>query len=105
MTAPEAAGERFLATGDFTWMAEMARTLRSGLGDAARRVPTRRLPDFLVRVTARFDPTARAVTVSLGRRNRHSTDKAKRLLGWQPRPADEAVLACARSLLADKIVP
>lgn len=101
MTSPHAAGERFLATGDFTWMAEMARTLRDGLGAEGRRVSTRQVPDFAVRLAARFrEPSLREITPSLGRRNRHSTDKARKVLGWQPRPAAETVLDCARSLLA-----
>jgi dihydroflavonol-4-reductase len=100
MTSPEAAGQRFLATGPFTWMREMAADLRSGLGPAAAKVPTRQLPDLLVRFLALFDPGLRSITVSLGRRNRHSTAKAERLLGWQPRPAAETVVECGRSLLA-----
>ncbi|MYZ39704.1 NAD-dependent epimerase/dehydratase family protein [Streptomyces sp. MnatMP-M17] len=101
MTSPEAAGERFLATGEFTWMLDMARTLREELGEDGRRVSTRRLPDFAVRLAARFrDPSLRDITPSLGRRNRHSTAKAHRILGWQPRPARETVVDCARSLLA-----
>jgi nucleoside-diphosphate-sugar epimerase len=104
MTSPEAAGQRFLATGEFVWMREIAADLRSGLGAAGRRVPTRQLPDFVVRFTALFDASLRSITVSLGRRNRHSTDKAKRLLGWQPRPAADTVVDCARSLVAWKIV-
>ncbi|MEU4240765.1 NAD-dependent epimerase/dehydratase family protein [Actinoplanes sp. NPDC026619] len=103
MTTPAAAGERFLGTGEFIWMSEIAQALRTGLGDAARKVPTRRLPDFLVRVLALFDPSLRAITVSLGRRNRHSTAKAERILGWQPRPAAETVVDCARSLLAEGV--
>lgn len=104
MTSPEAAGQRFLATGEFTWMREMAQTLRSGLGAAGAKVSTRQLPDLVVRVTARFDHSLRAIIVSLGRRNRHSTAKAERVLDWKPRPAAETVLACAHSLIAWKIV-
>lgn len=100
MTSPAAAGERFLGTGEFTWMREMAQALRAGLGDAGRKVPARQLPDFLVGATARFDRSLGAIIVSLGRRNRHTTEKAQRLLGWQPRPAAETVVACARSLIA-----
>lgn len=104
MTSPDAAGERFLATGEFVWMREMAAALRAGLGPAGAKVPTRQLPDFVVRATALFDAPLRAITVSLGRKNRHSTDKAKRLLGWQPRPAAETVVGCAQSLIAWKLV-
>jgi dihydroflavonol-4-reductase len=104
MTSPEAAGERFLATGDFTWMQEMADDLRAGLGDAARKVPRRQLPDFVVSIAALFDPALRTITISLGRRSTHSTDKAKRLLGWKPRPAAETVVDCAKSLIEWKVV-
>lgn len=101
MTSPDAAGQRFLATGEFTWMTQMARTLREGLGAEGLRVSTRQVPDVVVRLVARFrDPSLREITPALGRRNRHSTDKAHRILGWQPRPARETVLDCARSLLA-----
>ncbi|MEU6818162.1 NAD-dependent epimerase/dehydratase family protein [Streptomyces sp. NPDC046860] len=100
MTDPAAAGQRFLGTGEFLWMADMARVLRDGLGDQARHVPTRQLPDLSVRLAARFgDPALREILPALGRRNRHSTEKAHRLLGWRPRPAEEAVLDCARSLI------
>ncbi|MEU6259663.1 NAD-dependent epimerase/dehydratase family protein [Streptomyces sp. NPDC047043] len=105
MTSPAAAGQRFLATGEFMWMADMARTLHEGLGDHGRRVPTRQIPDFVVRLAARFrDPSLREITVSLGRRNRHSTEKARTLLGWQPRSAREAVLDCAESLIGRGVV-
>ncbi|MFJ9537466.1 NAD-dependent epimerase/dehydratase family protein [Streptomyces sp. NPDC101225] len=101
MTSPAAAGQRFLATGEFQWMADMARTLRDGLGEHGRRVPTREVPDVVIRLLARFrDPSLREITPALGRRSRHSTEKARTLLGWQPRPARQAVLDCAESLIA-----
>ncbi len=97
MTTPDAAGQRFLATGEFIWMREMARTLHDGVDP---RVSTRQLPDFVVRFVARFvDKSLREIAPALGRRNRHSIEKAGRVLGWQPRPAREAVLDCAQSLV------
>lgn len=100
MTEPAAAGERFLATGEFMWMRDMARTLHDGLGARGKQVSTRQLPDFAVKLAARLsDASLGEVIPALGRRNRHSTEKAKRLLGWQPRPADQAVLDCATSLI------
>jgi len=54
-----------------------------------------------VRFAARFtDLSLREITPALGRRNRHTTEKARRVLGWEPRPARETVLDCARSLIA-----
>lgn len=99
MTAPGAAGERFLGTGEFVWMRDIAAVLRTSLGDAAAKVPARQLPDTAVRLAALADRSLRPIMPGLGRRNRHSTDKAKRVLGWQPRPASEAVIDCARSLI------
>jgi dihydroflavonol-4-reductase len=105
MTSDAAAGERFLATGEFMWMRDMAGTLRAELGPDGARIATRQLPDFAVRLAARFtDPSLRGITPSLGRRNRHSTEKARRVLGWQPRPAAETVVDCARSLLEHGVV-
>jgi len=102
MTSPDAAGQRFLATGEFLWMADMARILRDGLGERGRKVSTRQIPDFVVRLAARFaDPSLREITPALGRRNRHSADKASRILGWLPRPARQTVLDCATSLIAN----
>ena len=41
-----------------------------------------------------------AVTPSLGRKHDFSSAKAQRILGWRPRPLEETVLDCARSLIA-----
>src|ERR1700754_4580844 len=99
MTAPQAAGERFLGTGEFMWMRDVALALRDGLGVQGARVPTRQLPDFAVRLAARRDAALKQILPGLGRRSVHSTEKARRLLGWRPRPGAEVVVDCARSLL------
>ncbi|AYG57950.1 SDR family oxidoreductase [Rhizobium jaguaris] len=100
MTAPEAAGERFLASGDFLWAAEISALLRAKLGDRAKKVPTRSLPDFVLRIASIFDPAVRLVTPSLGRKHRFTTAKAERVLGWHGRSAAETVIDCAESLIA-----
>jgi nucleoside-diphosphate-sugar epimerase len=101
MTAPEAAGQRFIAAGDFAWMGELAALLRAGLGPAAARVPTRRVPDFVLRVAGLFDRSIAAVTPRLGEKRAFSAAKAQKMLGWRPRPLPETVLDCARSLIAN----
>jgi hypothetical protein len=85
-------------------MHDIAVILREGLGAAGEKVPTRQLPNFAVRTAALFDKSLRDVMPGLGRRNRHSTAKAKRLLDWTPRPAAASVLDCARSLLDHDVV-
>jgi len=100
MTDPAAKGERFLAVaGDFMAMRDIARVLRERLGAAARRVPTRTLPDWLVHVAALFDPALRQVAPELGKRKNATNAKARRLLGWDPRANEEAIVAAAESML------
>jgi dihydroflavonol-4-reductase len=54
MVSPQAAGERFIAAGEFLWFADMARALRSELGAQASKVPTRAMPDLVVRILPLF---------------------------------------------------
>lgn len=102
MTSPQAAGERFVAVGDFMWMADIATTLRSRLGEQADNVPTRQLPDFFVRLMSLFIPQLRTFTAELGRRTATSSEKARRILGFVPRPATTTVVDCAESLIASR---
>jgi nucleoside-diphosphate-sugar epimerase len=99
MTAPEAGGGRFVAVESFRWMAEVAAVLRDRMGDAAAKVPTRTVPNLLVRGMGIFDPGIRSIVGQLGKRNELSSEKAKTLLGWSPRPIDDTVVECAQSLL------
>jgi dihydroflavonol-4-reductase len=98
MTKPEGAGERFIAATQFLWMSEVGTILREHLGPAARKVPTRTVPNFAVRAMARFDPGLRSVVGDLGQRIEYSNEKARTRLGWSPRPVEEAIVDCALSL-------
>jgi len=99
MTAPEAGGERFVAVTTFQWMADIATVLRSRMGEAAAKVPSRSIPDFVVRGMAIFDPSVRSITGQLGRKTELSSERARTRLGWSPRPIDETIVECAQSLL------
>lgn len=100
MTDPNANGQRFLALNTSVMsLKEIAEFLRKNLGERARNVPAKVIPDWLIRVAALFSPTAKATVPLLGRIRRSSNEKARTLLGWAPRPNEEAVLATAESLL------
>ena len=100
MEAPAAAGQRFIAVSDFLWMSDTARILREHFGVRARKVPTRALPGFVLRLAALFSTDAQFMTPLLGVRHEYSTAKAETLLGWRPRPASQAVLDCAESIIS-----
>src|SRR6516165_11930664 len=100
MTDPAASGERFLAiAGDFMSILDIARVLKSRMGGAARRVPTRQLPNWLVRLAALRDPAVKQILPELGKKKNATNEKARRLLGWAPRSSEESVVATAESLV------
>jgi nucleoside-diphosphate-sugar epimerase len=100
MLAPEAGGERFIAVTQFLWMAEVAAVLRRELGEDAAKVPTRGVPNLLVRAMALFDPGVRSITNQLGKKLTYSGEKAKTVLGWSPRSIEETIAETARSMVA-----
>ncbi|MET0937269.1 MAG: NAD-dependent epimerase/dehydratase family protein [Luteibacter sp.] len=100
LTHGGAAGERFLlSNGAPLALHEIGGILREGLGSAAARVPTRTIPNPVVRVVAWFKPEFRSFLPDLGYAKKTSNEKARRVLDWHPRPPREAILAAARSLL------
>jgi dihydroflavonol-4-reductase len=99
MTDPAAAGQRFIASGEFLWFREMAAVLRDQLGDRASKVSLRRLPNWVVRAAAPFNAEMAQMSPSLGVRSRLSSAHAEKLLGWRTRPAAESLLDTANSLL------
>ena len=100
MTDPRARGERFLAiAGDFMSLKAMAEVLKARLGEAARRVPTRELPNWLVRLVALADASVRQVVPELGKAKNATGEKARRLLNWSPRSREDALIAAADSLI------
>jgi dihydroflavonol-4-reductase len=105
LTAPGMAGERFIASGRFMRLIEVAQVLRDQLGpQAAAKVPTRTLPDWLVRIVARFNPVARAVVGELGSVRNQDASHAKAVLGWATRPVEQSIGDAARSLIEQGIV-
>jgi nucleoside-diphosphate-sugar epimerase len=100
MTNPAAKGERFLAVaGDFMWLLEIARELKERMGERAKRVPTRQLPDWLVRLARFKDPAVKQIIPELGKWKNATSQKAQSVLGWSPRSREESVVATAESLM------
>ena len=100
MTNPAAKGERFLAVaGDFISMRDIALMLKRRMGEAAKRVPTRQLPNWLVRLAALRDPAVAQIVPELGKLKNATNEKARRVLGWAPRSPEESVTATAESLV------
>ncbi|MEI6641534.1 MAG: aldehyde reductase [Novosphingobium sp.] len=104
LTEPGLDGERFIASGPFLKMIDVAGILRARMPLQARNVPTRRLPDWLVRFAAKFNPLIRQVVGELGNVRDASAAHAFERLGWKTRPVEESITDCARSLIERGVV-
>jgi dihydroflavonol-4-reductase len=104
LKAPGMAGERFIASGRFMKLREIAEVLRAGLGPQAHKVTTRNVPDWLVRVAALFNPLAKAAVRELGSVRNLDASHAKAVLGWSTRPVEQSIVETARCLIALGIV-
>ncbi|GIJ43122.1 dihydroflavonol-4-reductase [Virgisporangium aliadipatigenens] len=100
LSAAGAAGQRFIAAGEFLWLSEMAEVLRERLGEAARKVPRRALPNWIVRTGAHVNAELRQLRPNLDRRSHLDAGHVERTLGWRTRPAADTVADTGRSLVA-----
>ncbi|MEM9669569.1 MAG: aldehyde reductase [Pseudomonadota bacterium] len=104
MEVPEAAGERFIAADEFYWFARLGEELAEAYPAYAKRIPSRGLPNGLVRFAAMFNPVLKQILPELGKQRNASNEKARTLLDWTPIPAFEAAKASADSLIKHGVI-
>lgn len=97
-------GERFAAAADFFWMEDMARILRANLGPAGAKIPTRKMPDFVLKIMALFSSDIRQISGEVGKKKVVSGQHAKDVLGWTTIPGEQTVIDTAKSLIQHGIV-
>lgn len=101
MTNPAARGQRFLAlAGGSLSLLDVAAILKKSLGAAARRVPTREMPDWIVHLLAHFISDMKMIAPEVGKQKNISNERARHILGWTPRSNEESIVATAESLLS-----
>jgi dihydroflavonol-4-reductase len=99
MTNPAASGERFIGmAGGSLSLLDVAKILKERMGPAARRVPRREMPDWVVRLLARFNSDMKMIAPEVGKQKSISNEKARRVLGWTSRSNEESIVATAASL-------
>ncbi|WP_300558727.1 aldehyde reductase [Companilactobacillus sp.] len=100
MTSPKAAGQRFLATtGETLSMMDVANILRNAFLKYADNLPTKTIPNFVVKIAAKFNPNLRMIATIVGGYAETSDKKATTMLGWTHRSAKEAIIATAQSMI------
>jgi hypothetical protein len=92
-------GERYILSDKFYWLTDFAKVLREAFPERARKIPTRTMPDFLVRLLAVFSGDMKTIAMELGRRRFSSSEKVRTLLGRDLIPGDEAIRASGETLL------
>lgn len=102
LTAPDMNGERFMAVAPngFLRLAEIGAVLRERLPQYAKKVPTRRMPNWVMRIVSLFDPVVRSMIGELGKTRHAEPTHAIERLGWAPRPVAESVVDTAESMVA-----
>jgi nucleoside-diphosphate-sugar epimerase len=105
MEAPRAAGNRYICAGEHVWMRDLAGVLAAEFNPRGYRVPTGRLPYWLMWTIARFDRSVRLALAFVGRQERVSAEKAARELGWSMRPVAESIVDTGWSLVEQRLAP
>ena len=104
MTAEKTGGRRLIAAGETISMRDMAVMLRDAFPSRARRIPTRVLPMFVVRLLGLFDRQLRTLRSDLGVAPHANSAYVTDLTGVAFRPAREAVIAAGQSLLDYNVI-
>ncbi|MDQ1096917.1 MULTISPECIES: SDR family oxidoreductase [Chryseobacterium] len=102
MEVPSAANNRYLLSSGFLMLKDIAEILKKAY--PKNKIPTKELPNFIIKLFSKFDSSLQPVMVDLGVKRRVNVNKAKTELNWQPIPPEEAVLSCARSLFEQGIL-
>lgn len=104
LTTDGVKNERYICSGPFLKMIDVAAILKSHLGERARKVPLRRMPDWMLKLFAIFRPELNQLVHELGNVRSGNSSHAEQSLGWTMRPPHEAILATANSLFERGIV-
>ncbi len=94
MLRPEAAGKRFILVAENAWMIDVSRAL----AEAGFKTPQRQLPDFVLRLMARFDKSLALVVSGLGKQTRFDNTRLREVLGITPRSVGEMAVAMAQTM-------
>ena len=98
-------GGRYLAVSDTISMNDFSKCLKTGLGDKARKAPTREMPNWLFRFISLFDKSAKDIVSELGRIYTVDNSKTRKTLKMKEFiSANDAIVAAGKSLVDNNLV-
>jgi len=96
MQKTESDGERFALAEKDMWYQDVAKVLRD---NGFNKAPKLSVPVWAAKILANFSPELKMALPYIGRvRSVKFTSKAKDILGWNPRPAEESILETANQI-------
>ncbi len=96
MKNPASNGERFALSEKDLWYKDVAKLLRK---NGFSKAPKINLPKWTAKFLANFSNEIKFALPNIGRvRSVKNTSKAKDVLGWNPRPAEESILEIANQI-------
>ena len=104
MQVPEAVGNRYICADEYLWMAEVASVLKTHFKPQGRNIKTWEMPNWMVKLVAKFDPSIQMLVSGLGRRRELDSSKIRKELSWQPRPIQQSIRETADSLISHGII-
>ncbi|MCF6276086.1 MAG: NAD-dependent epimerase/dehydratase family protein, partial [Robiginitomaculum sp.] len=104
MKVKDAGGRRLIAAGETLWLSEIANIARAAYPQKGRKLPKGELPNFVVRLAAKFDNRVKAIVSDLGTFHEADNQYVTDLTGVSFRPAEQSVLdSCAYLAAQGKI--
>jgi nucleoside-diphosphate-sugar epimerase len=104
LTAEGAAGNRFIVASEEASMLDVAKILRENFAERGYKIPVKRLPNWLMRVAAIFDKTARLAVPELGKRQVVDNKRARDVLGFAPRSLEDMTVSMGESMIEHGVV-
>ena len=95
MQTPASNGERFALVEKDLWYTDVAKILRE---NGFEKAPTVGIPVWLAKILANFNKELKLTLPYLGRKRSIKNLKAREILGWNPRPAEESILDIANQM-------
>ena len=97
MTSNGVGGRRLMAASNTLWISEISEILREAYPKS--KLPTREMANWLVKIAGIFDDSVRSISPDVGTYHEADAGYVSALTGVIPRPAKDAVLAAAESLI------
>jgi len=102
MTAENVGGRRLMSASNTLWVSEISKVLREAYPKA--KLPSREMYNWAIRIAGIFDTTLKSIVPDLGIFHKADAAYVTSLTGVIPRPAKDAILAAAESLIENGVV-